>query len=117
MKAARFSPDTPGRPTQDFLRGLVATGILSAIQQHDGRPRLDRRTLRLALQGGSALAAGSATARAWLRGQYAQALGSMTLGISAVLVIESLLQDKTSKEQANEQEKAQKTRRPAKRLG
>jgi len=117
LKAARFSPDEPGRLTQDFLRGLVATGILSSIQQHNGKPRLDRRTLRLALQGGSALAAGSATARAWHSGQYARALGNMALGLSAVLVIESMLQDKTSKEQANEQEKAQKARRPAKRLG
>lgn len=116
MNATRF-PVAPDRLTQDFLRGLVATGILSAIQRPGDKPRLDRRTWRLALQGGSALAAGSATARAWNEGRYGWALGSAALGVSAVLVIESLLQDKISKEQENGQEKAQKGRRSTKRLG
>lgn len=92
----------------DFLRGLVTTGLLASVQERGRKPRIDRRTARLALQGGSALAAGSAAARAWQQGRKTAALSSVTLGVAAVLSIECLLQDKPAKEKHDGQEKAQK---------
>ena len=43
----------------DFIKGFVATGTLAAIQGRGTCPAIDRRTLRLALQGGVALAVGA----------------------------------------------------------
>lgn len=90
----------------DFLKGCVATGILGAIQNGSGRPRLDRRKLRLALQGGTALASGGCAARALQAGQTAQALLAVALGTGAVLTLEHLMRDTPREEQQDGQEKA-----------
>lgn len=90
----------------DFLRGLVASGLLGAVQRQGGKPRLNRRTARLALQGGSALAAGCAASRAWQNGQPMQVLASATIGITVVLTLEHLLQDTPLKEIHDGQEEA-----------
>ncbi len=104
-----FLPGVHARPEgsgADFLRGFVAAGTLGAIQERGGQARLDRRTLRLALQGGSALAAGSAAARAWQEGRTGQALLSAALGTGAVLALEHLLQEPIAKEKTHGQEEA-----------
>lgn len=90
----------------DFLRGFIAAGTLGAVQERGGKSRLDRRTLRLALQGGSALAAGTAAARAWQAGLAGQALVSVALGAGAVVAIEHLLQDQVAREKHDGQEEA-----------
>lgn len=94
-----------GEVGADFIRGFVATGILSAVQDLPGRPHLDRRTLRRAMQGGSALAAGTYAARALRRGENGQALASIAIGMAAVATFEHLLQDQAAKEKTNGKEK------------
>ena len=100
---------TPFRPPElaaDFLRGFIAAGVLASVQDRPQHPKLDRRTARLALQGGSALATGTAAARAWRQGRNGQALTRVAVGVALVVAIEHLLQDPLSKENHDEQEKA-----------
>lgn len=84
----------PGTLLADFARGFVATGLLSVIQDRSSRPAtlLDRRrALRHALQGGAALAAGSAAAQALQAQDGPRALGAVAGGAAAILTIEYLL--------------------------
>lgn len=77
--------------TTDFTRGFVATALLSALQDRGARPAapLDAgRALRHALQGGVALAAGSAVAGAVQRRDYVLALTAVAVGAGAVYGIE-----------------------------
>ncbi len=93
-----------GNVGADFIRGFVATGILSAVQDRQANPRLDRRTLRRAMQGGSALAAGTYAVRAWQRRESGQALASIAVGLAVVATFEHLLQDQAAEEKANGKE-------------
>lgn len=88
----------------DFIKGFVATGTLAAIQARGTCPAIDRRTVRLALQGGLALATGAAVADAWRSGAAVRALGSAVLGIAALAVTEQLMQDRKVKESDDGQE-------------
>lgn len=85
----------PSRPVSgSFVQGFVATGLLMSIQDQPGRPTLDRRTLRRALQGGAALAAGRSAAQAWQHQDLGRALTALTLGAASVVVIEHFIKDK-----------------------
>lgn len=87
----------PSRPVSGALiQGFVATGLLASIQNQPGRPALDRRALRLALQGGVALAAGSSAAQAWQHQDLGRALTALTLGAASVVAIEHFIKDKES---------------------
>ncbi len=90
----------------EFIKGFVATGTLTAIQARGMRPAVDRRTLRLALQGGIALATGAAVAEAWRSRAATRALGSAMVGVAALVVTESLMQERKIKEIDNGQEEA-----------
>lgn len=79
-----------------FVQGLVAAGLLAAVQGQPGMPVMDKRTLRLALQGGASLAAGSMAAQAWLQRDLGRALFAVAAGAASVAVIEKLMS--TSKE-------------------
>lgn len=85
-----------GETGKEFLRGFIAAGLLGAVQERQGQNRLDRRTLRLALQGGSALAAGANAARAWQAGHTVQALVNVAIGAGAVIAAEHFLKDSTA---------------------
>lgn len=76
----------------EFVRGFVTSGLLAALQSQGCQPRLDRRTLRLAVQGGAALGSGVAAMRALRGTQYAQALLSVAAGAAAVAAAEYFLQ-------------------------
>ena len=76
----------------EFVRGFVTSGLLAALQSQGCQPRLDCRTLRLAVQGGAALASGVAAMRALRGTQYAQALLSVAAGAAAVAAAEYFLQ-------------------------
>ena len=76
----------------EFVRGFVTSGLLAALQSQGCQPRLDCRTLRLAVQGGTALASGVAAMRALRGTQYAQALLSVAAGAAAVAAAEYFLQ-------------------------
>lgn len=72
----------------NFVRGFVATGLLSVCQdrfQPNAAPIDGRRVLRHALQGGVALAAGSVAAEALQRREYGVAL-TFAAGAAAGLV-------------------------------
>lgn len=90
----------------DFVRGFVAAGLLSVVQDRPGQAAVDRRTVRRALQGGAALAAGSVAAHAWQQRDMARTFVAVAAGAASVMVIERLLQDQTSKESHDGQEKA-----------
>ncbi|MFV0370988.1 MAG: hypothetical protein ACK5JI_05025 [Azonexus sp.] len=92
--------------SRDFVRGFVASGLLGAVQDRQVVLRLDRRALRLGLQGGSALAAGTYAAGAWQRGQVGQALLSAAAGLAAVATFEHLLREPETKEKNDGQEEA-----------
>lgn len=96
---------TPAKPTSGaFVQGFVTTGLLAAIQNQPGRPVADKRALRLALQGGTALAAGSAAAQAWQHQDLGRALTALAVGAAGVMAIEHLM--KETKENDDGQEKA-----------
>lgn len=90
-RGKKSSPPAPGRAlATDFTRGFVASGLLSALQDHAGRAD-GRRTLRHALQGGAALAAGSVAAEALARRDALSVLLAVAGGAATILTIEQLL--------------------------
>ena len=86
-----------------FIRGLVSAGLLASLGDR-AAGRDPRGILRLALQGGAALAAGSVAAVALQRRQPASTLAAIAAGAAGVLVIEHLLREKTFKEKNHGQE-------------
>ncbi len=78
----------------DFTRGFLSAAMLAALQgAAAGQPALGRRTLRLALQGGAALAAGTAAMHSLRSGQRVQALLITGAGCAAIAASEALLPD------------------------
>lgn len=77
--------------TDEFFRGSLTTGILAALQQPRGKVQLDRRTLRLALQGGAALAAGTAAVQAARQARHGQVALALVAGAAAVAAAEYFL--------------------------
>lgn len=83
------------RLSDEFIRGSISTGILAALQGQGQRPLLsfDQRTLRLALQGGAALAAGTAAVQAVRQGQHGRALMAVAAGAAVVAAAEHFLKE------------------------
>lgn len=78
----------------DFTRGMVATGLLTAVQNRwapGARPAEPRAILRHGLQGGAALAAASVAADALRTRDYARLALAVAAGAAGVAVIEHLL--------------------------
>lgn len=71
-----------------FARGFVVTGLLAALQ---GGRRPGRDVLRLALQGGAALAAGTVAADALGRRDYRVAAAAVAAGAAGVIAAEAAL--------------------------
>lgn len=82
-----------GRGAEDFYRGCIVSACLSAFQDvpRPASARAAQRILRHALQGGTALAAGSRAAARLDRGDYAGALMAAAAGAAGVFLIEQLL--------------------------
>lgn len=99
---SRAFPKPPApQAGEQFLRGLVATACISAFQDV-GKPASKKnlkRVLRHALQGGTALAAGSHAAIALGRRDWAGALLATAAGAAGVLAIEQLLRESAPNEQ------------------
>ncbi len=89
----------PGDITKlnDFVRGFVSTGLISAIDQRaKGRPAsANRRVLRHALQGGTALTAAVTAAHAVQRRDYAAAVTAAAVGAIGVYTLDCLLREET----------------------
>lgn len=90
-----------------FVRGFIATGLLAAVQNRatrSGGKRERRRVLRLALQGGTALAAGTVAADALCSRDWTLAATAVAAGTLGAIAIEQLMQEPTSKEITDGQE-------------
>jgi len=96
----------------NFVRGFVATGLLSVCQdrfQADARAIDGRRVLRHALQGGVALAAGSLAADALQRRDYSTALTATAGAAAGLACLDYLLRHSAGSndvEKTDEQEEA-----------
>lgn len=105
MKSARKQArKLVGKPGDgSFVRGFVASACLSAFQDVP-RPATRKnlkRVLRHALQGGTALTAGSRAVAAVNRGAYGEALAALAAGAAGVLIIENLLRAGAAHPQEN----------------
>ena len=100
LNGARQAPASlTGTAVEDFFKGSITTGLLATLQQKSHQPqghhvaaiagKLNRTTLRLALQGGVALAAGTASARALRQSRPGAALRA-----GGVLLAERYLKDR-----------------------
>ena len=76
-----------------FTRGMVAAALLTAVQERwtAGSPPPAGKILRYALQGGAALAAGTAAAEAVRTRNPAGAVLAVAAGVAGVVAIEHLL--------------------------
>ena len=87
---------------ESFTQGLVAAGCVSAFQdvvRPDSRLQA-RRVLRHALQGGTALAAGTYAAEAVRCGDYTRAVMATAIGAAGVYALERLLKEQAGVESA-----------------
>lgn len=95
-KAKAAAALAPAELASSFTRGLVATGLVAAIQDRQTKdPPSNRKVLRLALQGGAALASGIATAESLRRGDLARAVLALAGGALGVIATEMLLNPST----------------------
>ena len=115
LGAQAFPSLRPGNPpltlgstaVEDFFKGCITTGLLVTLQERaerarnaDGKPagkRLDRRAVRMALQGGAALSAGTAAARALRQSRPGAALLTAAAGAAVVLAAERWLADRPAR--------------------
>jgi len=72
----------------NFMRGFLGSGMLAAFQDRQRQQPSAARVLARALQGGTALATGVATANAFQRGETGRALTALLLGSAGVAAIE-----------------------------
>ncbi|MCA1908905.1 MAG: hypothetical protein LDL39_11150 [Magnetospirillum sp.] len=91
-RKAKAAALAPAELAGNFTRGMVATGLLAAIQDRwtADKPS-NRKVLRLALQGGAALASGIATAESLRRADVARAVLALAGGAVSVMAVEMLL--------------------------
>jgi hypothetical protein len=94
-KAKALQPLAPAELANNFTRGLVATGLLAAIQNRAAGAQPNRKVAQLALQGGFALAAGVATADSLRRQDYLSAALAIAGGVAGVMAVETLLATET----------------------
>lgn len=86
-RKAREIPDA-------FARGFVATALLATVQdrcERGAKPLPGQKILRHAIQGGTALAAGTVAAQALLRRDFRLALTATAIGAAGLLATEYLL--------------------------
>ena len=120
LGAQAFPSLRPGNPpltlgstaVEDFFKGCITTGLLVTLQERaerarnaDGKPagkRLDRRAVRMALQGGAALSAGTAAARALRQSRPGAALLTAAAGAAVVLAAERWLADRLARQEVIE---------------
>jgi hypothetical protein len=81
------------RPAEVFVRGFVAAALLSALQDRAAGPTPPdwRKVLRHGLQGGAALTAGTLSAQAVARRDYATGAAAVLAGAAAVMAVETTL--------------------------
>lgn len=77
--------------TEVFVRGFVATALLSALQDRTGNTAATdwRKVFRHGLQGGAALTAGTIAAEAVIRRDYGTGATAVLAGAVAVVAAET----------------------------
>lgn len=108
----QMRPSLGNTLASDFTRGFIATGLLTAFQDRaqrssgdeNGPTFDDRRMLRHALQGGVALASGSAVAEALTQRNVLHALLAVAVGATTVFTIEQSLRQNSQNAQTTHQE-------------
>lgn len=97
MTRKRRSSLSPAGIGDAFARGFVATALLAALQGRDaGAPFPWRKVVRHAVQGGAALAAGTAAAHAIGRRDYAIAAAATLAGGAVVMAAEAVCQTQSN---------------------
>ena len=85
-------PPLLGQASMTFTRGFVATALLVALRRRAGTAAPSGRTiLKHALQGATALTAGTIAAEALTRRNFSLAADATTAGAAGVLLAEALL--------------------------
>ena len=94
-----------GEICNGFVRGFVASGLITAVNSNSGRRQ---ETLKNALKNGTAMATGTAAANAIDQRNYSAALLSIAIGIIGLNAIDRLLPNPQpkKKEDLNEKEEA-----------
>ncbi|EME69038.1 hypothetical protein H261_15295 [Paramagnetospirillum caucaseum] len=107
MKRKRRNGKAGASVAEVFLRGFVATALLSALQNRDAAAALPwRKVLRHGLQGGAALAAGTKAAEAAARRDYRTGAAAVLAGAAVVMAAETALQSPLIQENSLGQEEA-----------
>ncbi|GHU19893.1 hypothetical protein FACS189475_07890 [Betaproteobacteria bacterium] len=107
--AASIGSPTALKARNGFMRGFIVAGLAAATSAgRSTNEESGRETLRLALRGGAALAAGVAGANAIDRRDYGLALLAVAAGAAGLGAINYLFLESSSneKESIDEQEKA-----------
>lgn len=86
-----------GETQNGFMRGFIAAGLVAATASEAG---MSREALRLALQGGTAMAAGIAGAHAIDRRDYGSALLAVAVGAAGLKAINYALPKGKEKQQS-----------------
>ncbi|MDQ7988359.1 MAG: hypothetical protein REI09_01885 [Candidatus Dactylopiibacterium sp.] len=97
MKRHPVVPARNAEIANQFIRGVVATGLLVGVQQKCQQGLSGKTVLARALQGGTALAAGVAAANALQQRQTGRALVAAALGAAGLAAIEYALRQETSR--------------------
>lgn len=99
---------TAASTAEVFLRGFVATALLSALQGRAAgtTPPPWHKVLRHGIQGGAALAAGTRAAEAVARRDYRTGAAAVMAGAAAVMAAETALQIPPTQENSLGQEEA-----------
>ncbi|WP_096701914.1 hypothetical protein [Magnetospirillum sp. 15-1] len=94
--------------TEVFVRGFIATALLSALQDRAAGSASPpwRRILRHGLQGGAALAAGTKAAEAIGRRDYRTGTAAVIAGATVIVAAETALQIPHTQENPLGQEEA-----------
>lgn len=99
-----IQPAPASEIVNNFIRGAVATGLLTAIQN---RPACGKTVLKRALQGGSAMAAGVTAANALQARAYGTAALAVLGGALGIAAAEYIDRNIYCKELEHEQEETQ----------
>lgn len=82
---------------EEFIKGGLTTGLLAALQNRgSSAATFDQRALRLAIQGGTALAASTAAVQAIRQGQHGRAALAVAVGAVAIVATERFLNTEQS---------------------
>lgn len=93
MKRKRRAAPALDEAAPAFIRGALVTGMLVALQDRQTAKPEGRKVLRHAIQGGTALAAGTVAAEALMRRDYKLAAMAVAAGAAGLIAAGQLFND------------------------